>query len=171
MNGMRRDDFVGGVVWASEQADREPSENSTPDASTKVPASVALAAEEIALVEIVATWLEQFMPTPYVPFSDRIGLARTILAAGFRKADREPSNIRANVRNLTGTTDEELTELGGFRGEPSDAEVRLEAATWALIERDTDTSDRGVSEEHYRERRAEVELVAALLAAQEVRRG
>lgn len=36
------------------------------------------------------------------------------------QADRESSNIRANVRNLTGTTDEELTSLGGFRGEHYD---------------------------------------------------
>ncbi|KKI18729.1 hypothetical protein XM48_10640 [Leucobacter sp. Ag1] len=43
-------------------------------------------------------------------------------------------------------------------------EERIEAATWALIEGDTDTSDRGVSDEHYRERRAEVERIAPILA-------
>lgn len=52
---------------------------------SKVPSSVAPAAEENALIEVVAAWLSKFMPTPYVPFSDRLGLARTILAAGFRR--------------------------------------------------------------------------------------
>jgi len=38
----------------------------------------------------------------------------------------------------------------------------IEAATWALIDYDTDVVDRGVSDEHYRERRAEVERVWAV---------
>lgn len=41
----------------------------------------------------------------------------------------------------------------------------IEAATWALIEYDTDVSDRGVRDEHYRERRADVERVLAVFEA------
>lgn len=48
-------------------------------------------------------------------------------------------------------------------GAPTDEQV--EAAIWALIESDTDTSDRGVSDEHYRERRADVERIAPILCA------
>ena len=43
-------------------------------------------------------------------------------------------------------------------------EERIEAATWALINGDTDVTDRGVSDSHYRERRAEVEKIAPILA-------
>jgi hypothetical protein len=43
-------------------------------------------------------------------------------------------------------------------------EALIESATWALIEYDTDTADRGVRDEHYRERRADVERVAPILA-------
>lgn len=43
-------------------------------------------------------------------------------------------------------------------------EEQIEAATWALIELDTDTTDRGVSGEHYRERRAEVERIAPIFS-------
>lgn len=39
----------------------------------------------------------------------------------------------------------------------------IEEATWALIEWDTDTADRGVSDEHYRDRRADVERVFPIL--------
>jgi len=44
-------------------------------------------------------------------------------------------------------------------------EERIDQATWALIDADTDVVDRGVSGEHYRERRAEVERIAPILAA------
>ena len=40
----------------------------------------------------------------------------------------------------------------------------IERAAWVLIECDTDTADRGVSEEHYRERLAEVRLAAPVIA-------
>ncbi len=43
-------------------------------------------------------------------------------------------------------------------------EALIEQATWALIEWDTDTSDRGVRDEHYRERRADVERIFPILA-------
>ncbi|MFD5599901.1 hypothetical protein ACFWHR_07565 [Leucobacter sp. NPDC058333] len=43
-------------------------------------------------------------------------------------------------------------------------EEQIEAATWALIDSDTDVADHGVSDEHYRERRAEVERIAPILA-------
>lgn len=42
---------------------------------------------------------------------------------------------------------------------------RIEAATWALIDSDTDVVDRGVRDEHYRERRAEVERIAPIFTA------
>lgn len=53
----------------------------------------------------------------------------------------------------------------GMLAEGAPADEQVEAATWALIESDTDTSDRGVSDEHYRERRADVERVAPILRA------
>ena len=43
-------------------------------------------------------------------------------------------------------------------------EEQIEAVTWALTDSDTDVADRGVSDEHYRERRAEVERIAPILA-------
>jgi hypothetical protein len=43
-------------------------------------------------------------------------------------------------------------------------EALIEQATWALVEWDTDTADRGVRDEHYRERRADVERVFPILA-------
>lgn len=48
-------------------------------------------------------------------------------------------------------------------GAPS--EEQIEAATWALIDWDTDIVDRGVRDEHYRERRAEVERIAPILTS------
>ena len=45
------------------------------------------------------------------------------------------------------------------------AEEWIEAATWVLIDNDTDIVDRGVREEHYRERRAEVEMIAPIFEA------
>jgi hypothetical protein len=48
--------------------------------------------------------------------------------------------------------------------EGDEREALIESATWALIEYDTDTADRGVRDEHYRERRADVERVAPILA-------
>lgn len=42
-------------------------------------------------------------------------------------------------------------------------EALVEEATWALIEWDTDTVDRGVRDEHYRERRADIERVFPIL--------
>ena len=44
-------------------------------------------------------------------------------------------------------------------------EALIEQATWALIDYDTDVADRGVSDEHYRERRADVERVFPILAS------
>ena len=38
----------------------------------------------------------------------------------------------------------------------------IEQATWALIDYDTDVVDRGVRDEHYRERRGDVERVWAV---------
>lgn len=40
----------------------------------------------------------------------------------------------------------------------------IEQAAWSLIDYDTDTVDRGVSDEHYRERLADVQRVAPPLA-------
>lgn len=45
----------------------------------------------------------------------------------------------------------------------NEREALIEQATWALIEWDTDTADRGVRDEHYRDRRADVERVFPLL--------
>ena len=42
-------------------------------------------------------------------------------------------------------------------------EALIEQATWALIEWDTDTADRGVRDEHYRDRRGDVERVFPIL--------
>ena len=42
-------------------------------------------------------------------------------------------------------------------------EELIEQATYALIDYDTDVADRGVSDEHYRERRADVERVFPIL--------
>lgn len=42
-------------------------------------------------------------------------------------------------------------------------EALIAQATWALIEYDTDVSDRGVRDEHYRDRRADVERVFPIL--------
>jgi hypothetical protein len=42
-------------------------------------------------------------------------------------------------------------------------ETLIDQATWALIEYDTDVSDRGVRDEHYRDRRADVERVFPIL--------
>ena len=53
----------------------------------------------------------------------------------------------------------------GLLSEGAPSEERVEAATWALIDWDTDVVDRGVRDEHYRERRAEVERIAPILAA------
>lgn len=47
-------------------------------------------------------------------------------------------------------------------------EALIEQATWALIDNDTDVVDRGVSDEHYRERRADVERVFPILARRTV---
>lgn len=44
-------------------------------------------------------------------------------------------------------------------------EALIEQATWELIEWDTDTVDRGVRVEHYRDRRADIERVFPILAA------
>lgn len=43
-------------------------------------------------------------------------------------------------------------------------EEAIEAATHRLIDWDTDVADRGVSEEHYRERRADVERIFDIIA-------
>ncbi|MBW9094623.1 hypothetical protein JNB62_13080 [Microbacterium jejuense] len=42
-------------------------------------------------------------------------------------------------------------------------EELIEKATWTLIEWDTDTADRGVRDEHYRERRTDVERIFPIL--------
>lgn len=49
--------------------------------------------------------------------------------------------------------------------EGAPTEEQIEAATWALIDWDTDIVDRAVRDEHYRERRAEVERIAPILTA------
>ena len=51
------------------------------------------------------------------------------------------------------------TEAGDER------EALIEEATWRLIEWDTDTADRGVRDEHYQDRRADVERIFPILAA------
>ena len=51
------------------------------------------------------------------------------------------------------------TEAGDER------EALIEEATWRLIEWDTDTADRGVRNEHYQDRRADVERIFPILAA------
>lgn len=45
----------------------------------------------------------------------------------------------------------------------TDREALIETATWALIDYDTDVADRGVTDEHYRKRRADVERVFPIL--------
>lgn len=67
-------------------------------------------------------------------------------------------------------TEEEARELYRALGErlsapPTDDEREelIEQATWTLIEWDTDTADRGVRDEHYRERRADVERIFPIL--------
>lgn len=42
-------------------------------------------------------------------------------------------------------------------------EALTEQAVWALIDHDTDVADRGVRDEHYRERRADVERILPIL--------
>lgn len=55
---------------------------------------------------------------------------------------------------------------GYVKPEPAgddEREALIEQATWALIDYDTDVTDRGVRDEHYRERRADVERVLPIL--------
>ena len=47
---------------------------------------------------------------------------------------------------------------------PDEREDLIEQATWALIDYDTDVADRGVRDEHYRERRADVERIFPIIA-------
>lgn len=83
---------------------------------------------------------------------------RDRLIAAIRKATDDGASKTEDVADT-------ILESGAWPPAPEDA---LEQATWALIEYDTDTADRGVSDEHYRERRADVERVAPILAVRGV---
>jgi len=86
--------------------------------------------------------------------------------------------FRMRERELSGPITDDLVDVArplsdflmqaGFRHTPNEAgerEALIEQATWALIDYDTDVADRGVRDEHYRGRRAEVERIAPILAS------
>lgn len=83
---------------------------------------------------------------------------RDRLIAAIRQATDDGASKTEDVADT-------ILESGAW---PPALEDALERATWALIEYDTDTADRGVSDEHYRERRADVERVAPILAVRGV---
>lgn len=70
-------------------------------------------------------------------------------------ADALMANQGAIVNSIIERTRHEATD--------DEREALIEQATWALIEWDTDTADRGVRDEHYRDRRADVERVFPIL--------
>lgn len=73
---------------------------------------------------------------------------------------QDPAATRAFIRRLA-----DALEAAEKAHTPTDdeREALIEQATWALIEWDTDTADRGVRDEHYRDRRGDVERVFPIL--------
>lgn len=101
-------------------------------------------------------------------YSQTIGInaaleaADAVLAAGFRRPIHEETtpSVRGHVRALTGATDAELDELGGFTGEPTEAEAWAAAQAFARAIKEQTGAPSMVNVEHAR---------AALRAAAETR--
>lgn len=70
------------------------------------------------------------------------------------------SSLAAAVENLLEVLKVKAPDLALSE---EDREALISQATWALVDYDTDVTDRGVQNEHYKERRADVERIFPIL--------
>ncbi len=145
LNRFARARFLEGVEWLARRAVQgEPTE--------RIKQAIAF---------IRASWMGHGEPTRNTPAGEIIAILRG--EGTFKEPQDEPSerpsfDVFGEPRNRAA---QELQAQGDSSDD--EREALIEQATWVLIEYDTDTADRGVSDEHYRERRADVERVFPLL--------